>query len=51
MWLIRFILNLFKKEETPEVKSNNVGAFVMKIHNKTPSNNNKNTWTGPYRKR
>jgi hypothetical protein len=50
MWLINFILKLFKREKPPEVKEPSIGAFTMTP--KKPMNNNQlGTWTGPYRRR
>ena len=51
MWLIRFILNLFKGEDIPEVKSNSIGTFTKKLNQSKSLEKNNNTWTGPYRKR
>jgi hypothetical protein len=50
MGLIKWFLNLFKEQE--ESKGSNLGSFVHKVNDKRKVNNvEKNTWTGPYRRR
>lgn len=52
MWIIKFILKWFKKDDTPEAKGTNLGSFNLKLNQHKPyDNSQKNTWTGSYRRR